>query len=200
MKPLVWMLALFGASPAFARPDRTLIARGEYLVKAAGCYECHTPMVFDKTLGIPVPDLRRALSGHPEHAPDPASTLAPGDQGVIGPTFTAFKLPFGVVYAVNLTPDKATGIGNWTVDLFVKAIRTGRHMGGTGRPILPPMPWRSLSNLSDRDLRAIFAYLQSLPPIRNEVPRDKVSDAALAQIAAAYDQAKKAARRPLSGR
>jgi hypothetical protein len=53
--------------------------------------------------------------------------------------------------------------------MFVKAMRTGRHMG-VSRPILPPMPWQSLAGLNDPDLKAVYAYLRSLPPIKNRVP------------------------------
>jgi hypothetical protein len=46
---------------------------------------------------------------------------------------------------------------------------SGKHMGA-GRPILPPMPWQNLSQAIDEDLRTIFAYLKSLPPVKNAVP------------------------------
>ena len=52
----------------------------------------------------------------------------------------------------------------------LQALRTGRHEG-QGRPILPPMPWPMFRNATDEDLGAIFAYLQSIPPIRNKVPQ-----------------------------
>jgi hypothetical protein len=164
------------------------VARGRQLVSIGGCNDCHTPMKFDADLGMPVPDMTRMLSGHPEGGPDPASTLAGHDIGVIGPTFTSFRLPFGVVYPANLTPDKDTGLGGWTEDMFVRAMRTGRHMGGNGRPILPPMPWMTLARQSDADLKAIFAYLQSLPALRNDVPAPKVPDGAMNAIAASYDK------------
>jgi hypothetical protein len=74
-----------------------------------------------------------------------------------------------VSYAFNLTPDENTGIGSWSEETFVAAIRSGRHMG-VSRPILPPMPWNVYRNLSDEDLKAIYTYLRSLPPIHNGVP------------------------------
>jgi hypothetical protein len=74
-----------------------------------------------------------------------------------------------VSYAFNLTPDQNTGLGIWTEDMFIRAIRTGRHMG-TSRPIMPPMPWPAFRNLNDADLTAIYAYLRSIPAIRNQVP------------------------------
>jgi hypothetical protein len=74
-----------------------------------------------------------------------------------------------VSFAANLTPDQNTGLGIWTEDMFMRAIREGRHMG-TSRPILPPMPWQAVRNLNDEDLRAVFAYLKTVPPITNHVP------------------------------
>ena len=162
------------------------VARGRQLVSIGGCNDCHTPMKFDPEIGMPVPDMTRMLSGHPEGAPEAASTLSGHDLAAIGPTFTSFRLPFGVVYTANLTPDAATGLGNWTEEMFVKALRTGRHMGGNGRPILPPMPWAPLSQQSDDDLKAIYAYLRTIPAVRNDVPAPKVPDAAMDAIAASY--------------
>jgi hypothetical protein len=77
--------------------------------------------------------------------------------------------PWGVSFSANLTPDKATGLGSWTEEMFMKAIRTGKHQG-EGRPILPPMPWQDLRQMTDEDLKAVFAFLQSIPPIVNAVP------------------------------
>ena len=82
---------------------------------------------------------------------------------------TAFVGPWGVTYAANLTPDRETGIGAWREKDFVQAMRTGKHVG-VARPILPPMPWQAISTLSDRDLRAIYAYLMAQPAVKNKVP------------------------------
>jgi hypothetical protein len=145
-------------------------------------------MKFDPEIGMPVPDMSRMLSGHPEGAPEPSSALSGHDNAAIGPTFTAFKLPFGTVFTANLTPDAVTGLGNWTEDMFVHAVRTGRHMGGSGRPILPPMPWQNLAAQSDDDLKAIFAYLRSIPAVKNDVPAPKVPDAVMSAIATSYEK------------
>jgi hypothetical protein len=110
------------------------------------------------------------------------------DLGVISATMTSFKLPFGTVYTANLTPDKDTGLGAWTEEMFIRAVRTGRHMGGNGRPILPPMPWPNVAQLSDADIKAMFAFLQSIPAIRNDVPAPKVPDQVMDGIAASYDK------------
>jgi hypothetical protein len=82
---------------------------------------------------------------------------------------TAWSGAGGVSYAANLTPDETTGIGLWSEDSFVKALKTGKHMGA-GRQILPPMPWNWYGLLPDDDLKAIYAYLKSIPAIQNKVP------------------------------
>ena len=164
------------------------IERGRHQVANGGCNDCHTPRKFDPEVGMPVPDMSRMLSGHPEGAPDPVGAPAGHDMGVIGATMTSYKLPFGTVYTANLTPEKDTGLGAWTPEMFMRAVRTGRHMGGNGRPILPPMPWPNVAQLSDSDIKAVFAFLQSIPAIRNDVPAPKVPDAVMDGIAASYDK------------
>jgi hypothetical protein len=167
--------------------DVDSIKRGLVLVQAGSCNDCHTPMAFDAKLGMPVPQMDRMLSGHPTAAPDPATTLAKDDQAAIGPTFTSFALPFGVAYAANLTPDQDTGIGAWTREMFIAAMRNGRHQGNrNGRPILPPMPWANLAQLSDDDLGAIYAYLRSIPPVVNRVPEPKVAQSVYQELSKQY--------------
>lgn len=166
------------------------VKRGEYLTKIGGCNDCHTPWTFNKELNMPVPDMSRMLSGHPEGAPDPSGTVGAQDIGLIGPTFTSFKMPFGVVYSANLTPDKDTGLGSWREAEFIKALRTGKHFGGNGRCILPPMPWMDFAHMTDEDLKAIFAYLRSIPPIRNAVPDPKVPTPALDGITESFEKLK----------
>lgn len=185
-----------GTGPAKpGKYTKAQVKRGEQLVTFGTCSDCHTPWVFDPKAGAPVPDMTRFLSGHPSDAPDPYSELKPGDIAVVGPTFTSFKLPFGTVYTLNLTPDVETGTGSWTEEMFLKMFRTAKHLGGDGRPILPPMPWWGLASLSDEDLRSIFAYLRSLPPIRNGVPSPKVPEAAMAPIDAGNQAQLKAIKR-----
>jgi mono/diheme cytochrome c family protein len=173
-----------------SKAQAAAIERGEYIVESSGCQHCHTPWIFDKELGVPRPDRTRMLSGHPAGAPDPMSKYTAPDMAVIGPTFTSFAMPFGIVYSPNLTPDKDTGLGTWTEGMFIKTMRTGRHMGGekTARPILPPMPWDQLNALTDDDLKAVFAYLRSIPPIKNVVQDPKVPPQALQQIGVALDK------------
>jgi hypothetical protein len=114
--------------------------------------------------------MTRALSGHPASLVLPPAPRTPDawPWGGAG-TNTAFYGPWGVSFTANLTPDKETGLGSWTEEQFIMALRTGRHEG-KGRPILPPMPYPYVRSLTDEDLKAVFAYLQSLPPVRNRVP------------------------------
>jgi hypothetical protein len=173
---------------AAAATHADIVKRGEQLVKMGGCGDCHTPMAFDAKLGIPVPQMDRFLSGHPAGAPDPSANPGKGDQAVIGPTFTSFRLPFGVVYAQNLTPDPETGLRRDRA-AFIATMRTGKHLGkADGRPILPPMPWMNLQNASDDDLGAMHAYLQSLTPIKNAVPEPKVPPQVIEAMAKLNDQ------------
>jgi len=145
------------------------VARGAYLVNAMGCHDCHTPWAM--TAEGPKPDMTKALTGHPEGMTmPPAPKLPDGPWVWMGAgTNTAFAGPWGVSFTANLTPDKETGLGDWTADQFIATMKTGRRMG-KGRPVLPPMPWPMIQNLTDDDLRSIFAYLQSLEPVRNKVP------------------------------
>jgi mono/diheme cytochrome c family protein len=143
------------------------VARGKYLVSFGGCNDCHTPLKFtDKG---PQPDFTRMLSGHPETTKLPPPQLKPGPWFAATAGMTAWAGPWGITYAANLTPDTNSGMGIWTEAMFIRAMRTGKHMG-TGREILPPMPWQSLAQLTDEDLRSVYAYLRTIPPIENHVP------------------------------
>lgn len=160
------------AAPAApATPAQTPAERGKYLVTIALCDDCHSPKVFGPE--GPSPDTSRRLSGHPANdklPPTPAGVLGPDKFGALGSNdFTAWVGPWGTSYTANLTPDKTTGLGSWTEDMFIKALRTGKHQG-EGRPILPPMPWPNIAQTTDADLKAIWAFLQTLPPIQNAVP------------------------------
>lgn len=150
--------------------DKTRLERGAYIVRSFGCNDCHTPWIVGPR--GPEPDMSRALTGHPENVVlPPPPTLPPGPWiSTTAATNTAFAGPWGVSFTANLTPDPETGLGKWTPEIFVQAIRSGRHEG-KGRPILPPMPVAMLANMTDEDLFAIFAYLQSLKPVRNRVPQ-----------------------------
>lgn len=148
------------------------IKRGEYLVGISGCNDCHTPKIM--TEKGPAPNMERLLSGHPADEPLPAITdkkmIAPGQWALLNSSLTAAVGPWGVSFAANLTPDD-TGLGNWTYEMFEKALREGKSKGMDGtRPLLPPMPWQNLVHMSDEDMRAIYAYLKSIPAVKNPVP------------------------------
>lgn len=182
VKTVLFIAALMSLSTAAARaidaagpapaPSTTaaLIERGAYLVKTMGCNDCHTPWKMGPR--GPEPDMSRALTGHPADlaisalpAPPPAPWA-----WMAAATNTAFAGPWGVSFTMNLTPDPETGLGKWTEEMFINALKTGRHEG-KGRPILPPMPWPMIGKLDEGDLKALFTYLQSLPPVRNRVPQ-----------------------------
>jgi hypothetical protein len=116
-------------------------------------------------------DMTRALTGHPQDMVMPAPpAMPPGPWiGAMSATNTAWAGPWGVSFTANLTPDKETGLGEWTEDMFIKTMRTGLHQG-KGRPVLPPMPFFMVGALNDADIKDLFAYLQSLPPVKNRVP------------------------------
>jgi hypothetical protein len=119
----------------------------------------------------PEADMSRMLSGHPDSFPiaegiKPASNRWMMTAAASG---TAFSGPWGVSFAANLTPDQNTGLGIWTEEMFISAVRKGKHMG-VSRDILPPMPWFNVGAMTDEDLRAVYAFLRAIPPVHNRVP------------------------------
>jgi mono/diheme cytochrome c family protein len=118
-----------GTAPviAGAPASASLLARGEYLTKAADCVACHT-----------VPESGKPFAG-----------------GV------PFKLPFGTIYSSNITADLEQGIGAWSDDDFVRAVRDGVRKDG--QHLYPAFPYTSYTRLSRDDVLAIKAYLFSLP-------------------------------------
>ena len=132
-------------APAGSVPPPDPARRGEYLVTLAGCAECHTP----EDRGQPVP----------------GKEFAGG---------RVFKLPFGTVVTANITPDMDTGIGKWTEKHFLDKFAEYRDYVRNGPPKCGPdaftlMPWLKFSQLPEDDLRAIYAELRKLPPVRNLV-------------------------------
>jgi hypothetical protein len=169
----VMILFLAAQSPAQKNDSekmRATIERGKFLVDLGGCNHCHSPKMM--TPRGPVPDTTRLLSGSPSGWAVPAvpvEAMGPDKWGAVtSPDLTAWAGPWGISFTRNLTPDKETGLGSWTDAVFIKALRTGKDMG-EGRAILPPMPWEDIGKLPDADLKAMFAYLKSLKPIRNAV-------------------------------
>src|SRR6202521_4084855 len=142
MRKLACLLFVFlanaAAGTAFltgARADAQT-ERGKYLVMLGGCNDCHTPGYF-----LGKPDFSRTLGG----------------------SEVGFEIPgLGVFHGPNLTPDKETGLGDWTPDEIVAAITKGQRPDG--RELAPIMPWHSFAVLTKDDALAIVAYLKSLPP------------------------------------
>ncbi len=146
------------------------IKRGEYLVKTIGCHDCHSPKRMGEKGIEEIPEL--ALSGY-----QAGNSLPPMNQQAIqdgwmlmNGDLTAFVGPWGVSYSANITSDD-TGIGNWSLKQFTTAMKEGKLKGDkNGRTILPPMPWENFAKMADEDLEAIYKYLQSTRPVKNEVP------------------------------
>lgn len=135
------LFALAAAAPP-AQADEAQIARGGYLVSVSGCNDCHTAGYF-----FGKPDMERYLAG----------------------SDVAFEIPgLGAFVGPNLTSDPETGLGNWTAAEIVTALQTGERPDG--RMLAPIMPWHALANLTDEDVTAMAAFLQSLKPVKNQVP------------------------------
>jgi mono/diheme cytochrome c family protein len=149
------------SSPASAQQaNNAAVERGRYLVTITGCHDCHSPKVKGMT-----PDLGRALSGRPATTQLPSETKT---EVHASPDLTAWTGPWGYSIAANLTPDAATGLGTrYTEATFIATMRTGKKPNGT--PVMPPMPSDVYQNMTDEDLKAIFAYLKTIKPIRNAV-------------------------------
>lgn len=162
--------AIVGFTPTEKAKPSKAVARGKYLVTVMGCGDCHSPYN-DK--GQPIKG--REFSGHPAGAPLPTwdpSMLEKGNLATIAPTATAFAGPFGLSVAGNLTPDRETGIGKKTADELVKSWRSGKHWK-ENRMVLPPMPMHAYKHLTSEDIKAIFAYLMTLKPIKNNCPKSQ---------------------------
>jgi len=142
----LWLAAVASAAGLMATSQtasaESMVERGKYLVTIASCNDCHTPGYF-----LGKPDMTRFLGG--------------SDVG--------FEIPgLGVFVGRNLTPDKETGLGNWTVPQIVAALQTGHRPDG--RELAPIMPWRAFAHFTKRDARAIAMFLKTIPPVKNAVP------------------------------
>ncbi|MEQ9491263.1 MAG: cytochrome c [Alphaproteobacteria bacterium] len=131
--------------PLFTVPAQatdSMMNRGEYLARIMDCGGCHTPGAL-----MGAPEMERQLTG-----------------GNVG-----FAIPgLGIFYPPNLTSDEETGLGLWTVDEIVAAIRTGERPDG--RVLAPAMPYHAYSAMTDNDARALATYLAGLPAVANSVP------------------------------
>jgi mono/diheme cytochrome c family protein len=139
--PKVALADYKGAKPTVvpaSLAQANIVARGEYLAKAADCMVCHT------------------TEGGKEYA------------GGLG-----FKLPFGTLYSTNITPDKETGIGNYSDQDFLNAVHRGVRRDGAR--LYPAMPYTSYTYISDDDALAIKAYLFSLAPVHAPAPANTLA-------------------------
>jgi mono/diheme cytochrome c family protein len=138
----------------------SIVERGRYLVGITGCHDCHSP----KVAGMK-PDPERLLSGRPQTTKVPSK--ADGEVHA-SEDLTAWTGGWGQSVASNLTPDPATGLGTrYTEAKFVQTMRSGKKPEGV--QLLPPMPTDVYQNMKDDDLKAIYAYLRTIKPIRNAV-------------------------------
>ncbi len=139
------LLAVCASAAVPARgtgPAPEVVERGRYLTSIMDCTGCHTP---------------GALAGKP----DAARLLGGSDVG--------FKIPgLGIFYPPNLTPDRESGLGKWTVEDIIRAVRTGERPDG--RMLIPVMPYHSYAVLTDADARSLAIYLGTLKPVSNKVP------------------------------
>jgi mono/diheme cytochrome c family protein len=122
--------------------DPVTIRRGQYLVTFGGCNDCHTPGYF-----LGKADENRYLGG--------------SDVGLSVPGLGTFVGP-------NLTPDRETGLGNWSNEDITNALQKG--ITPEGRELAPVMPWHAFAHLTPQDANAIAIYLRTLPPVSNKVP------------------------------
>jgi len=151
----------------------SLVKRGSYLVNSIGCDDCHSPKKFGPS-GMEI-DMEHRFGGHLTD-----SKLGKPNTGVMKDGYILFAMdltsavgPWGQSYSANISSD-ATGIGNWTEEQFFRALREGKSKGlKESRPLLPPMPWFVYKNMSDTDIKAIFAYLKTTKPVENRVPGPK---------------------------
>ena len=139
---------------------------GKHLVTITGCGDCHTPKKM--TAQGPQDDADRFLAGASNPPPLPPVTpdqVAKGTAATVDET--AWIGPWGKSYAANITSD-STGIGSWTEAQFINCLRKGKYMGlDSARPLMPPMPWRTYSQMTDDEIKAVFAYLKSTKPVHN---------------------------------
>ncbi len=146
------------------------IELGEHLIIIGGCHDCHTPKKMSSH--GPVLDSTLWLSGHPSGMPliDINRKEIESKGLSVTSDLTQWVGPWGISFTANLTPDP-TGIGSWTEEQFIYSLRHGKLKGLPGsRSMLPPMPWEMIGQMTDVELKAMFAYLNSIKPINNLVP------------------------------
>jgi cytochrome c553 len=155
------LMAQTAGAPAARAASPATLARGKYIATIGACHDCHSPKIDPQQH----PDPKRPFSGRPQ------TTMAPSQNNNeihASLDLTAWAGPWGVSYGANLTPDPETGIKRrYTEASFMKTLRTGKKP--EGEDLLPPMPWELYKIMPDEDLKALYAYLQTIPPIKNNV-------------------------------
>jgi mono/diheme cytochrome c family protein len=152
-----------GAAPADAQRQQARLARGRYLVEGpAQCFDCHSDL---RTRTRPI-------------------QIVPGRKGAgrINPLNPVTGVQ---VVTPNITPDRETGIGAWSDAEIGRAIRQG--IGRDGKTLFRRMPYEFFNRMSDDDLASVIAYLRSIPPVRNRLPRSTVPAAVAATLRPAPD-------------
>jgi hypothetical protein len=162
--------AVAGANKSLFNGFESEVQWGQHIVTVSGCNDCHTPKKM--TDHGPILDTSLLLAGHPAQLPkiDVNRKEAESKGLIITRDLTEWVGPWGTSYAANLTPDP-TGIGAWKEEQLFVALREGKFKGlKNSRNLLPPMPWEMFRNFTDSEIKAIFAYLTSIPPVSNVVP------------------------------
>jgi mono/diheme cytochrome c family protein len=137
------------ADPQTTPPADDSVANGKYLFNIAACHDCHTPYNKGKFVEA------EAIGGG-----------------------RVFPVPGGMITSANITPDKGTGIGMWTRDAFIQHFAMYRDSINAHRAVQPGemqtiMPWTMYGNMTDRDLGNIYAYIQTIKPIKHVVVKWK---------------------------
>jgi mono/diheme cytochrome c family protein len=129
-------------------PTGARLERGKYLSESVmGCFDCHS----ERDWNSPGAPMLQARMG-------------------VGRVWAVDGLP--LLVSNNITPDRETGAGNWTDDMLARAIREG--IGHDGRTLFPLMPYQNYRQMSDEDLASVIAYLRSIPPVRNPLPKTDI--------------------------
>ena len=146
---------LYFRNPASAPPSKITVnaspervARGKYIYMLADCDGCHSPTNRQLYDNPPVEGMQAAGQPFPDRTTP------------------------GTIVVANITPDRQTGIGNWTDGEKIRAIREG--ISRDGHMLFPIMPYSSFRHMSDDDVQSLVAYLNTLSPVRNSLPATKV--------------------------
>ncbi|NJW51580.1 c-type cytochrome [Salinimicrobium oceani] len=155
---------------AAAETQDQQVERGKYLVTTIGCADCHSPKKFGEKGPEEIEGLQLSGFQQGQELPKVDMSQLPLGYMVMNGDLTAAVGPWGTSFSANITSDE-TGIGNWSLEQFKTALRKGKFKGlENSRELLPPMPWFNFAHLTDEDLEAMFAYLQSTKPVENVVP------------------------------